>query len=43
MTGFGTCHWPDGRVYVGEWVDSNMHGHGKYSTPEGKSYDGDYY
>lgn len=32
MTGYGVCHWKDGRCYIGEWLDNNMHGHGKYTT-----------
>ena len=29
------CHWSDGRVYKGEWVNGQAHGKGKEIRPDG--------
>ena len=34
--------WPDGRVYIGDWVDNKMHGYGKLTCPDGRVYDGEF-
>lgn len=31
ISGFGVFKWPDGRHYIGEFVNAQMHGHGKIS------------
>ena len=30
INGFGRYEWPDGRHYVGEWLDNKMHNKGRY-------------
>lgn len=42
MEGKGVCNFPDGRVYVGEWVRSRMHGKGQMTWPDGRVYTGEY-
>jgi hypothetical protein len=32
--------WADGRKYVGDWLDNNMHGKGVYTYKDGRKYDG---
>lgn len=34
INGFGVFKWPDGRHYIGEFVNAQMHGHGKMSWIE---------
>ena len=29
IQGFGEFKWPDGRHFIGDFVNSQMHGHGK--------------
>tara|TARA_B110000503_G_C6981212_1_gene343306 strand:+ start:159 stop:293 length:135 start_codon:yes stop_codon:yes gene_type:complete len=31
INGTGTYNWPDGRSYIGEWVDNKMSGKGTYT------------
>jgi len=39
----GICHFPDGRVYEGEWLAEQFHGHGSFSAPDGTLiYNGDW-
>ena len=40
MHGEGEFSWPDGRKYVGEYVDDKKHGNGVFEWPDGKKYDG---
>lgn len=35
MNGYGEYEWPDGRVYLGKWKISQMHGSGKLIFPDG--------
>ena len=43
MHGEGTFTWAvGGKVYVGQWTDDNMHGHGKYEFGDGTTYEGEY-
>jgi len=32
--------WVDGRKYVGDWKDNNMHGFGVYTWSDGRMYKG---
>jgi hypothetical protein len=36
----GVYEWADGRKYVGDWLDNNMHGKGVYTWKDGRKYDG---
>lgn len=38
--GHGTQRWPNGDVYVGEWVADAMEGYGTFETSSGSSYRG---
>jgi hypothetical protein len=29
------CHWADGRIYKGDWVDGKAHGYGIERRPDG--------
>ena len=33
----GTFSWPDGRKYVGQWVNGKQDGEGEYTTTNGKT------
>ncbi|KAH3766613.1 MORN motif precursor [Pelomyxa schiedti] len=41
--GRGTCKWPNGSTYDGEWKDGEMHGRGAHSWPDGGTYDGEWH
>lgn len=34
--------YSDGREYVGNWLDDQMHGYGQFKWPDGKIYKGMY-
>merc|ERR1712023_125114 len=36
----GTCYYPDGKVYQGEWVNGHRTGFGKMTKPDGSYYEG---
>ena len=38
MSGKGTYVLNDGTKYEGDWKNNYMHGKGKYTWPDGKSY-----
>lgn len=38
--GKGTCRWPDGTEYTGEWVNDKKHGYGELRRPDGHLYKG---
>jgi len=42
MNGWGEFTWPDGRKYVGEYLDDKKHGKGKFIWPDNRIYDGDW-
>ena len=42
MNGFGNLFYEDGRKYVGEFQNDLKHGHGIYSWPNGKKYEGNW-
>ncbi|NJN50745.1 MAG: hypothetical protein HC809_02140 [Gammaproteobacteria bacterium] len=41
-TGVGEYRWPDGRIYVGEFVAGQPHGIGIDTRPDGSMYEGDF-
>ena len=43
QNGLGVFEWKDGRVYTGQWKDSEMHGFGRYILKENKTYEGEFY
>jgi hypothetical protein len=34
--------WADGSIYEGEFKENNLHGKGRYTWPDGRSFDGDW-
>lgn len=38
----GVHDFSDGRKYMGNWENNNMHGHGVFLWPDGRKYEGDY-
>lgn len=40
IQGLGNYIWPDGRIYVGEWIKNKMHGKGEIKWPDGRCYKG---
>ena len=40
MNGHGTFTWPDGRTYVGDFVDDKKEGNGNFTWPDGRTYEG---
>jgi len=40
MDGSGKFTWPDGKVYIGEYLKDKKHGRGIFIWPDGKKYDG---
>ena len=40
MHGKGTFIWPDGRKYLGEYVNERKHGYGEFYWPNGRVYKG---
>jgi hypothetical protein len=34
--------WPDGGVYIGDWLNDKMHGYGKLVHPNGDTQTGDF-
>lgn len=36
--GWGTCKYPEGFVYTGDWIDNKMHGSGKLVSSNGDEY-----
>ena len=40
MHGKGTFNWPDGRQFVGEYVEGIKEGNGVFTWPDGRVYDG---
>ena len=40
MHGKGTFTWPDGRRFVGEYIDGIKEGNGVFTWPDGRVYDG---
>lgn len=42
MTGYGKAIWTSGDVYIGEWLNDQMHGRGCYVWADGDAYEGEY-
>ena len=42
MHGKGTSTWPNGRKYIGEYVDNKKSGYGEYFWPDGRCYRGEW-
>lgn len=42
MVGKGTLKWPDGRIYIGDWLNNQMHGVGEFLFSDGRIYTGAY-
>lgn len=40
--GWGTFHWPDRTMYIGEFVDGLRHGHGQQTFSNGDTYAGEW-
>jgi len=40
MHGKGLFAWPDGKVYIGEYIDDKKEGYGEFKWPDGKIYKG---
>ena len=40
--GFGTMKYANGQIYVGDWVDGNWEGQGRWTWPDGGFYDGEW-
>ena len=40
MEGKGEFTWPDGRYYIGDYVDDKKEGQGVFHWPDGRKYDG---
>jgi len=40
MDGKGEFVWPDGRKYVGHYVEDKKHGFGEFEWPDGRKYKG---
>jgi hypothetical protein len=40
MDGTGEFVWPDGRKYVGNYVEDKKHGFGEFEWPDGRKYKG---
>lgn len=40
MDGEGEFVWPDGRKYVGNYVEDKKHGFGEFEWPDGRRYRG---
>ena len=40
MEGRGEFKWPDGRTYIGEYVDDTKQGEGTFEWPDGRKYIG---
>lgn len=38
--GYGSCSYPDGSTYIGEWSEDQRHGQGLYKRPDGTTYKG---
>lgn len=38
--GVGTCKWPDGSYYRGDWMQNVRHGNGVYVTADGIKFEG---
>lgn len=40
--GFGTMKYANGQIYVGDWVDGDREGQGRWTWPDGGFYDGEW-
>ncbi len=40
MEGHGVFDWPDGRKYIGQFVNDKKEGNGMYLWPDGRKFDG---
>jgi len=40
MDGKGEFVWPDGRKYVGAYIEDKKHGFGEFEWPDGRKYKG---
>jgi hypothetical protein len=40
MHGKGHLIWPDGKEYIGEFIDDKRHGHGIFKWTDGRQYEG---
>jgi hypothetical protein len=40
MHGKGHLIWPDGKEYIGDFVEDKRHGHGKFKWKDGREYEG---
>ena len=41
--GHGRMQWPDGRMFLGQYVRNAKHGHGVFTWPDGREYAGQWY
>ena len=42
MHGKGVFHWPDGKLYTGEYANGKKEGSGIMIFPDGRSYKGEW-
>ena len=40
MQGWGRLEWPDGKTYVGQFLNNQQHGYGRLDGPNGDQYEG---
>ena len=40
MDGAGEFVWPDGRKYIGNYLEDKKHGFGEFEWPDGRKYKG---
>ena len=42
MNGQGTTTWPDGKKYIGNYLNDKKHGYGEFYWANGKNYKGNW-
>ena len=42
MDGIGTYTWPDGRKYIGEFLNDQTNGQGSYFWNDGRKFEGNW-
>lgn len=43
MNGKGNFTWPDGRKYIGEYIEDKKHGYGQFIWPDGRTFEGQWF